>query len=75
LCVQAQVMQIKTVFVNDVRVGEASTWREVEALLAKVGIWFIGKPGAAEGPTAFFIYGSRAASRDGERSAGHTSAC
>jgi hypothetical protein len=68
-------MQIKTVFVNDVRIGEASTWGEVEALLAKVGIWFVGKPGAAEGPTAFFIFGSRAESRDCRSSAGRTSAC
>lgn len=67
-------MQIKTVFVNDVPVGQASTWTEVETLLGKVGIWFIGKPGAAEGPTGFFIYGSRAASRDRKRGGGHTSA-
>ncbi len=66
-------MEIKTVFVNDVPVGQASTWRDVETLLAKVGISFIGKPGAAEGPTGFFLYGSCAASRHPKNGAGHTS--
>ncbi len=66
-------MQIKTVFVNDVPVGQASTWSDVETLLAKVGIWFIGKPGTAEGPTGYFIYGARAASGHRKNGAGHTS--
>jgi hypothetical protein len=64
-------MQIKTVFVNDVPVGQASTWRDVKVVLAKAGIWFIGKPGAAEGPTGFFIYGSRSASHSGWDGLGH----
>ena len=53
---------MKTVYVNDVPIGQASNWREVEKLLSKAGVSFIGKPGAAEGPTGFFIYGTRAIS-------------
>jgi hypothetical protein len=48
----------KTVYVNDVPVGEASTWREVHLLLRARGISFLGQPGAAEGPTGFFLQGT-----------------
>jgi hypothetical protein len=53
---------MKTVYVNDVPIGEAWTWAEAEKLLATAGISFIGRPGAAEGPTGFFIHGTRAIS-------------
>ena len=56
----------KTVHVNDVPIGEASTWSEVRALLRAKGIWFLGQPGAAEGPTGFFLEGT-ARSRVQER--------
>jgi hypothetical protein len=48
----------KTVHVNDVPVGEASTWDETHALLRARGIRFLGKPGMAEGPTGFFLQGA-----------------
>jgi hypothetical protein len=48
----------KTVHINDVPIGEASTWTEVRALLRVKGISFLGKPGAAEGPTGFFLQGT-----------------
>jgi hypothetical protein len=49
---------IKKVYVNDVLVGEASTWAEVYRLLGLQGVHFMGKPGAAEGPSAFYLSGS-----------------
>jgi hypothetical protein len=48
----------KTVHVNDVPIGQASTWSEVRALLRAKGISFLGQPGAAEGPTGFFLQGT-----------------
>ena len=48
----------KTVHVNDVPIGQASTWDEVHALLRAKGIWFLGKAGIAEGPTGFFLHGA-----------------
>src|SRR5258708_2758125 len=48
---QTAVMLRKEVYVNDQLVGEARTWREVDALLESKGILFLDKPGAAEGPT------------------------
>jgi hypothetical protein len=56
------MIPIKTVYVNDVPIGQASNWSEAEKLLAEAGISFLGKAGASEGPTAFFIYGTRAIS-------------
>ncbi len=50
-------MQVKKVYVNDVLIGQASTWAEVHRLLGLQGVHFIGKPGAAEGPTAFYLSG------------------
>ena len=50
----------KKVYVNDQLVGEARTWREVDALLESKGILFLGKPGAAEGPTGFYVNGALA---------------
>jgi hypothetical protein len=47
-----------TVHVSDVPIGQASTWDEVHALLRAKGIWFLGKPGAAEGLTGFFLQGT-----------------
>ncbi|MGH7123201.1 MAG: hypothetical protein ACREFI_02430 [Stellaceae bacterium] len=51
-------MVTKKVYVNDVLVGEASTWAEVHRLLGLQGVHFMGKPGAAEGPGAFYLSGS-----------------
>lgn len=51
-------MQVKQVYVNDLIMGEAQTWADVYRLLGKKGVRFEGKPGAAEGPTAFFLYGA-----------------
>ncbi len=48
----------KKVYVNDQLIGEARTWREVYALIKKRGILFVDKPGAAEGPTGFYVSGS-----------------
>jgi len=53
-------MVVKTVYVNDVAIGSASTWGEARKLVAKAGIRFIGEPSAAEGLTGFFIYGTQA---------------
>ena len=41
-----------------VLVGEAATWAEVYRLLGLRGVHFMGKPGAAEGPSAFYLSGS-----------------
>jgi hypothetical protein len=51
-------MLVKKVYVNDVLIGEASTWAEVYRLLGVEGVHFMGKPGAAEGPTAFYLSGA-----------------
>jgi hypothetical protein len=51
-------MQPKTVHVSDVPIGQASTWEEVHVLLRAKGIWFLGKPAGAEGPTGFFLEGT-----------------
>ena len=56
----------KKVYVNDQVIGEAQTWKEVDALLESKGIRFLDKPGVAEGPTALYIsaaYARRDASR------------
>jgi len=55
---------MKTVYVNDVPIGQASTWTQVEGLLEKQGIAFFGSPGVAEGPTGYFIYGASAVAED-----------
>jgi len=51
-------MQKKTVYVNDQPIGEARTWSEVHALIKLRGIVFLDKPGAAEGPSGFYVSGS-----------------
>ena len=48
----------KTVYVNDQPIGEARTWGEVYALIEKHGILFMDKPGAAEGPSGFYVSGA-----------------
>ena len=48
----------KKVYVNDQLIGEARTWREVDALIKKRGILFLDKPGTAEGPTGFYVSGA-----------------
>jgi hypothetical protein len=50
-------MPVKKVYVNDVLIGQASTWAEVYRLLGVQGVHFMGKPGAAEGPSAFYLSG------------------
>jgi len=62
-------MQRKTVFVNDVPIGEASTWKEAEALLSANRILFTSKPGKAEGPTGFYISGVTAEPRSARQRA------
>src|SRR5260370_36092803 len=51
-------MLVKKVYVNDMLIGEASTWAEVYRLLGGEGVSFMGKPGAGEGPTAFYLSGA-----------------
>jgi len=51
-------MPVKKVYVNDVLIGQASTWAEVYRLLGVQGVHFMGKPGAAEGPSAFYLSGA-----------------
>ena len=51
-------MLSKKVYVNDQHIGEARTWTEVHELIKRLGILFVDKPGAAEGPSGFFISGS-----------------
>ena len=48
----------KTVYLNDLPIGEASSWAEVAALLKANGILFAGKPGKAEGPSGFYVHGT-----------------
>ena len=48
----------KTVYLNEIAIGQASTWTEVYALLRAKGVRFIGRPGAAEGPTGFYVHAS-----------------
>ena len=51
-------MQKKKVYVNDQLIGEARTWGEVRALMEAQGLLFFGKPGAAEGPSGFYVSGT-----------------
>jgi len=60
-------MVIKTVYVNDVPIGSASTWTEARKLVDKTGIRFVGKPSAAEGLTGFFIYGTQSSCQERKR--------
>ena len=50
-------MQKKKVYVNDQLIGEARTWGEVHALIEAQCLLFLGKPGAAEGPSGFYVSG------------------
>jgi len=50
-------MPKKKVYVNDHLIGEARTWREVYALIKAQGLVFLAKPGAAEGPSGFYVSG------------------
>jgi hypothetical protein len=51
-------MQKKKVYINDQLIGEARTWGEVHALIEAQGLLFLGKLGAAEGPTGFYVSGT-----------------
>jgi len=51
-------MQKKKVYVNDQLIGEARTWAEVHALVRTKGLLFLNEPGAAEGPSGFYISGT-----------------
>lgn len=53
-------MQKKKVYVNDQLIGEARTWGEVHALIRTKGLLFLNQPGAAEGPSGFYISGTLA---------------
>ena len=59
----------KNVYVNDQLIGEARTWTEVYELIKKQGLLFVDKPGAAEGPSGFYVSGSlvRRSSLEGTR--------
>ena len=57
-------MLTKKVYVNDVLIGEAATWAEVYRLLGVQGVHFMGKPGAAEGPSAFYLSGTVSRSQE-----------
>jgi hypothetical protein len=48
----------KNVYLNDQLIGQARTWVEVYALIKQRGILFVNKPGAAEGPSGFYVSGS-----------------
>jgi len=48
---------MKRVYVNDQLIGEARTWGEVHALIKTQGLLFLDNPGAAEGPSGFYISG------------------
>ena len=50
----------KKVYVNERLIGEARTWKEVYALIKKQGLLFLSGPGAAEGPSGFYVSGSLA---------------
>jgi hypothetical protein len=60
-------MQRKVVYLNDWPIGEASTWAEVNALLADKRILFMAKPGKAEGPGGFYVHGSTLNGGQGEK--------
>jgi len=57
----------KEVYVNDQLIGEARTWKEVDALLDRNGILFLDKPGAAEGPTGLYLNGAIVRTRNVSR--------
>lgn len=50
------MLRAKIVYLNDVPIGHASSWAEVYALVQGKCVHFMGKPGAAEGPTAFYLH-------------------
>ena len=52
-----RMLRAKKVYLNDVWIGEASTWAEVCGLLKERRVAFAGKPGMAEGPNGFYING------------------
>jgi hypothetical protein len=60
----------KTVYVNDEPIGRASTWREVYELIAVEGFQFAAKPGAAEGPTGFYLHGALRSAGEGVSASG-----
>ena len=60
-------MQRKTVYVNDLPIGQAATWAEADALLIRNGILFTAKPGKAEGPSGFHINGTTTEPRSLQR--------
>jgi hypothetical protein len=51
-------MPKKKVYINDQLIGEARTWSQVFALIPRQGLLLVGKPGAAEGPSGFYVSGS-----------------
>ena len=59
-------MLTKTVYLNDIPIGQATTWTEAHAVLKAKGVRFIGKPGVAEGPTGFYVHAVLARPVSGE---------
>ena len=57
-------MRAKKVYLNDILVGEATSWTEVRELLKAMGVVFVGNPGMAEGPTGFYVSGTVTAGGD-----------
>ena len=51
-------VQPKKVYLNDILIGEASSWAEVRELLKAMRVGFAGSPGMAEGPSGFFVSSS-----------------
>jgi hypothetical protein len=52
-------MERKNVYIDDCLIGEAATWGEVHALTKARGILFINGPRGAEGPSRFYLAGTR----------------
>ena len=52
-------MQRKNVYIDDCLIGEAETWREAHTLVRACGIVFINEPRGAEGPSGFYLAGTR----------------
>ena len=59
-------MRVKKVYVNDVTIGEAQTWPDVDRLLREKDVQFEVKPRAVEGPDAFILHGTLVAPKPSE---------
>ena len=52
-------MPRKKVYIDDCLIGEAATWVEVHRLVRAQGLLFANAPRGAEGPSAFYLAGTR----------------